>query len=250
MAIKTHIFLFGMTIALLSSCISNKNNHEEKATLANIDSLINIYLQKRRIEPKASISVSENHFTFSNMNIEWKQLERGVLIKVNNHSIYTTDLVTLNDVWGEDSKDSVNFANSLSDISYYETENSKLLGFVLTSEPCAGLGCGINYQIIYDLQTKKANCFGRFRTGFDLELYNFDDNNKVDYLSKTFFGRNEQLRDTTLFIYFQRENDGTFILSRNAQGEAYYFKHMYSLESNTIPDSFEERWVKSIKNSR
>ncbi|HYH15088.1 MAG TPA: hypothetical protein VD794_07710 [Flavisolibacter sp.] len=250
MAIKTYILRASILLASLSGCTSKNGNHQVLPSNTKFDLLINDYLEQRRIEPQAVFNVAEDKIIYNNLNIQWKPLDRGVIITINNFSINTNGLVTLNDVLGEGHKDSVNFANTLSQIKYYETNDDKLLGFVLTYTPCTGLGCGVNYQLIYDLKTQKVNSFGRFRTGFDLDLYDFDDNDKVDYLSKTFFGRNEQLRDTTVFTYYQQEADGRFVLSKSAKGETYYFKHRYSLESDTMPEGFEEKWVTSIKESR
>lgn len=250
MAIKSYILKVSILLAGLNGCTPKFGNRQAISNNTKFDLLINNHLDERRIEPQAIINVAEDKIIYNGLNIHWESLDGGVLITVNNNSVNTNRLVTLNDLWGEDNKDSVNFANTVSQIKYYEIDEAKLLGFVLTNTPCSGLGCGVNYQLIYDLKTQKVNSFGRFRTGFDLELYNFDDNGKVDYLSKTFFGRNEQLRDTTVFTYYQREADGLFVLSKNSKGEPYYFKHWYSLESDTIPEGFEVRWVTPIKESR
>ena len=93
---------------------------------------------------------------------------KGIEITVNGHTFTTFDKVTSNTVWGSE-VDSVNFANFIQQVKIYENES--LIGFVLTNTPCTGLGCGVNYQIIYDLKTKKQTYFGRFRTGFEFELY-------------------------------------------------------------------------------
>lgn len=120
-------------------------------------------------------------------------------IIINGTKINTLKKVTLNNNWGR-SVDSVNFANNIRQIKLYESDS--LLGFVLTNEPCTGLGCSVNYQLIYDLKTKSESYFGRFRTGFEFELYDFNHDSKIDFLSTTYHGGNVQMIDTTEFIMY------------------------------------------------
>ena len=73
----------------------------------------------------------------------------------------------------------------------------------LNNDMCTGLGCGVNYQLIYDLYSKKVFPFGRFRTGLDMNLYKIKNN--IYYLSKTFHGRNAQSKDTILYNLYKIE---------------------------------------------
>lgn len=111
------------------------------------------------------------------------------------------------------------------------------MSFQLTYTPCTGIGCGVNYQIIYDLKTKKVYPFGRFRTGFDMDIYSFSDN-KIHYLSKSFVGRNAELKDTITYqIYQIDEEQGKFL-------EAYYAKFIYNDENYETPVQFIKNWIK------
>ena len=172
----------------------------------------------------------------------------GIAIVVNGDTIHTKEAMTLNDVWDSD-KDSINFANNLIQVKYYDFDEVKLLGFVLNNSPCTGLGCGVNYQLIYDLDKKTTNYFGRFRTGEDLELYNFsNDHSFIDYISKTFYGRNETLIDTTLFEIFRRDADGNFHLLKDSIGRSYYIKLIDSWELQNFPDKMQSYWPEEISN--
>ncbi|MGB1204245.1 MAG: hypothetical protein ACPG5B_01295 [Chitinophagales bacterium] len=176
--------------------------------------------------------------------INWRKKERGIEITIDGHTINTADKVTLNPVWGS-GVDSVNFANFLKEVKVYET--AQLVGFVLTNTPCTGLACDINYQLIYDLKSQKESYFGRFRTGFEFELYHFNADDFPDYLSKTFYGRNAQQIDTTEFVMYSQTENGDFQQFQTATQSKYWFKHICSVSNDDFEnESFEEHWVEKI----
>jgi hypothetical protein len=131
-------------------------------------------------------------------------------------------------------------------------EPESLIGFVLTYTPCSGLGCGVNYQIIYDFKTGKQTYFGRFRTGFEFQLYNFNSDNRPDYLSKTFYGRNAQGIDTTEYVLYSQTKNGDFEEFKTDKQERFWFKHIYTeFQTDLNNEGFEEKWIEKInKNGR
>jgi hypothetical protein len=238
-------------LILIFGC-SRTTDQTTDATIDNVETTdyngqIEKYLETKRIEPTLILNNNERTIIeFLDNKIRWQENEKGIEITINGKTINTVDKITLNNVWGE-GKDSVKFANYVSQVKLYEYQN--LIGFMLTYVPCTGLGCGVNYQVWYDTKTESESYFGRFNTGFDLELYDFNNDNKVDYLSKTFNGRNATLIDTTLFEMFSQTEDGKFAKFRNDKGDSFWFKHIYS-ESDSIPDKFEEKWVDQIIEKR
>ena len=143
----------------------------------------------------------------------------------------------------------MNFANNMRQIKLYEYDS--MIGFVLTNEPCTGLGCSVNYQLIYDLKTKSESYFGRFRTGFEFELYDFNQDSRVDFLSKTFYGRNEQMIDTTEFIMYSQTEKGNFQEFKTEEQNRFTFKHIYpqaypKRNKDSIREEFEENWIEKI----
>lgn len=247
-SIKCIIIIAG--VFLLYSCgkgILSTTNSVSKADTNRYEKVIEDYLGQRRIEPTVIVNnISREHINFLDVALSWKHTpDAGLEFIINGNVVNTSKVITLNDVWDKD-KDSVNFANSLEQVKYYDFGQYELLGLVLTSSPCNGLGCGVNYQLIYDMTNKKANYFGRFRTGYDLDLYRFANSGEVDYLSKTFYGRNEMLIDTTEFEIYRRQDNGQFELLKGSGGDRYYFRHIYSWETDTIPDRFEEYWIEKI----
>ncbi|WP_405368355.1 hypothetical protein [Nonlabens sp. Asnod2-A12] len=243
-----------LVLILISSC-SKKKTTESKIITKKIEYgiIITDYLESEKYKP----TVVFNNPNYNNKKsiirllgneISWSEKNNALEIIINGNKINTSDKVTLNNNWGN-SVDSVNFANNVRQIKLYESES--LIGFILTNEPCSGLGCSVNYQLIYDLSTKSESYFGRFRTGFELELYDFNQDSKIDFLSKTFYGRNEQMIDTTEFIMYSQIEKGKFAEFKTEKQKRFSFKHIYpqiypDRNKDSILEEFEEHWIEKI----
>ena len=245
-------------LILIFSC-SKKNKTKPKTDSTKkveYGAIISEYLESKKYEPtlifnnpyntnkKSTIKLADNE-------IKWSEKDNALEIIINGTKINTSKKVTLNYNWGK-SVDSVNFANNVRQIKLYESDS--LLGFVLTNQPCTGLGCGVNYQLIYDLKTKSESYFGRFRTGFEFELYDFNQDSKIDFLSKTFYGRNEQMIDTTEFIMYSQTKKGNFQEFRTEEQNRFTFKHIYpqiypERDKDSLKEKFLENWIEKINNN-
>lgn len=241
-------------LILIFSC-SNENKTEPTTDLVkrvNYGTIISEYLESRKYKPTLIFNNTQYPNNKSNIRladneIKWSEKDNGLEIIINGTKLNTSEKVTLNNVWGE-SVDSVNFANTVRQIKFYESDS--LLGFVLTYEPCTGLGCSVNHQLIYDLKTKSESYFGRFRTGFELELYNFNQDSRIDFLSKTFYGRNEQMIDTTEFVMYSQTENGNFQEFRTEEQHRFTFRHIYSEQNeDAIVEKFEENWIEKINDN-
>jgi hypothetical protein len=237
-------------LTILISCNSRTDRTGNSTKMVDYGKMIEDYLQTKTIEPTVVFNNDgRKEIDLLKHKITWRDLEKGIEITVNGQSITTSDKVTYNAVWGS-GFDSVNFANFLQQVKIYEYDS--LIGFVLTDSPCTGLGCGVNYQIIYDLKTGKQTFFGRFRTGLEFELYNFNSDDRLDYLSKTFYGRNGQGIDTTEYVLYSQTKNGSFEEFKADNQDKFWFKHIYAeFQTDLNNEEFEEKWIEKInKNGR
>ena len=235
---------------VLIVCISSTDKTSNNSNKTDFAQTIDNYLKTKLIEPTVIFNNDGREaFTLLQYKISWKLLEKGIEISINGTKIKTSDKVTLNSVWAK-GVDSVNFANFIQQVKLYE--NDSLIGFVLTNSPCTGLACGVNFQLIYDLKSKKQSYFGRFRTGFEFELYNLNSDNRPDYISKTFYGRNIQEIDTTEFVMYSQTENGTFKEFSTKNQKRFWFKHIYSeFHADLKKQPNEEKWIEKInKNGR
>jgi len=241
-------------LILIFSC-SKKQKAKSEISMKKIEygAIISDYLETKNYEPTLVFNNpydSNKKFTIELLEnkISWSEKDKALEIIINGNKINTSDKVTLNNNWGN-SVDSVNFANNVRQIKIYELDS--LIGFVLTNEPCTGLGCSVNFQLIYDLKTKSESYFGRFRTGTEFELYGFNQDSKIDYLSKTFYGRNEQMIDTTEFILYSQTEKGNFKEFKTEKQKQFRFRHIYpqiypDRNKDSIKEEFEEQWIEKI----
>lgn len=232
------------SLSLVILLLTFLNCKEHKVDLKNnkIDSTKNIsekvnsfFYQLEKSEIKPTFSTSLDSVSKFNSDLKIKSLNQinHITIDINGNKIEIKKLQTINDVWGK--KDSVTYANQISEVKYYKSLNLVLL--LLDFDMCTGLGCGVNYQLIYDLKCKQIYPFGRFRTGTDMNLYKFKD--AVYYLSKTFNGRNAELRDTIVFNLYKIESS-----SIPKYQNKIFARFTYENEDYEKEKSFIQNWVK------
>jgi hypothetical protein len=217
---------------------------DNRTSTDKIENLIQSELNEYKLQPSVIINnEGQEVFDVLGFKIKWAEADRGVSISVNDDIVETKEMKTLNNVWGYDT-DSLNFANYVNQIYVYGQDS--IFGFVLNSNPCNGLGCGVNYQLIFDLKTNRTAGFGRFRTGADFGLYDFKRNGRIDYLSKSFYGRNQSHIDSTEYEIYSQLPNGTFELLKDENGLKYNLIHIRPL-FDSIPESMIQHWTEEVK---
>lgn len=248
-------FIVLVTLTILTSC-NNKaeNKTADLKTQASKASAfdrarLDYYFNKHEIKPSLIVTNTGGNQTevqLSKHEIKWLNTSDETKIKIDNDLFTLKDKATLNIVW--DNKDSVDFANNWDEMKLYKINDRELIGIRMAFRPCTGLGCSVDYFLIYDLQTKTRNFFGTFRTANKLALYNFNNDDKLDYLSKTFSG-DAQGATPMEFIYelYSMESNGRFVQQKNSGGQTYQIKQTTFPNDTTKTETFEQRWLTEIK---
>lgn len=151
-------------------------------TEQKLDSIHN-ELNNRIIEPDYVILVDNDTVLFDKFIIKPFLTEDGLNIKINDRLIKAFEFITLNEV--ENGYVEVSFASNLKKIKYYKYD--QLMVFELNSSPCTGLGCLIEFHLIFDLKNKKVHPFGMFRN-YESDLYRFPNLPEPYCLSKSYEG--------------------------------------------------------------
>lgn len=179
---KNSLLVFSFTL-IVFNCYSifaqQKNEYELELNQFEKE------LEYKKITPTYRIQVESDTVRFEDFFISFSNLEEPLRIRIDNDTIFINEMITQNNV--ETDKIQVDYSNAVYLIQYYSYYD--ILMFQTHFYPCSGLGCGVNFQILYHTKTKKTLAFGRFRTGFEMELYNYNDD-KPYYLSKSYEGRN------------------------------------------------------------
>ncbi len=248
-------------LTTLVSCADKKPNNgtaqatDTLVTKAEIINNDNIYdrlkrhFELYRIKPSIEINNTEGNKTdiqLANHRIKWFDSEDETKIKIDNDLFTLKDKATLNIVW--DNKDSVDFANNWDEIKLFKHKDKEYIGIRMTFAPCTGLGCGVEYFLIYDVATKSKSFFGTFRTDDNLELFDFSNDDKVDYLSKIFSG--DAHGSTPMeFIYelYSMDTNGQFKEQKDNSGLKYQIKHTTFPNDTTKTDKLSEHWIAKIK---
>lgn len=215
--------------------------------------ILDNYFQEHELKPVLEVNNPNDNETSIRLlkhNIEWINTDYETKIKINNDIFSLRENATINIVWDDD-EDSVDFANNWDEIKLYNFKGRELIGMRMSFHPCTGLGCGVSYFLIYDPQTKTKNFFGTFRIDNTLALYDFKNDDKLDYLSKTFKG--DAHGSTPMeFIYelYSMENNGRFMQQINVAGQPYQIKHTTFPNDTTKAGTYEKRWFNETNNGR
>lgn len=156
------------------------------------------------------------------------------------------DKATLNIVW--DKIDSVDFVNDWDEIKLFKYNNRELIGIRMSFQPCSGLACMVDFFLIYDVLTKTKSFFGTFHTDNDLELFDFKNDDKLDFVSKTFHGDpNGSTQMDFIYELYSLDSDGHFIEQKNNNGLTYHLKYTTFPNDSTLANKFEQDWITKIK---
>jgi len=250
-----------LILTTLASCADKKPNNGTTQTTdtlvakteiidnENINDRLKRHFELYRIKSLIEINNTEGNQTdiqLANHRIKWFDSEVETKIKIDNDLFTLKDKVTLNIVW--DNKDSVDFVNNWDEIKLFKHNDKEYIGIRMSFAPCNGLGCSVKYFLIYDVATKSKNFFGTFRTDDSLELFDFSNDNKVDYVSKTF--RGDAHGSTPMeFIYelYSMDTNGHFKEQKDNGGLTYQINHTTFPNDTTKTDKLTEHWITKIK---
>jgi hypothetical protein len=210
---------------------------------------LDYYFAQFEIKPSIAVNNTEDTQTviqLSKHKIKWLNTDDETKIKIDNDLFTLKDKATINIVW--ENKDSVDFANNWDEMKLYKFNDREIIGVRMSNHRCNGIGCSVDYFLVYDCQTKTKTFFGTFRNDNRLALYNFNNDEKLDYLSKTFNG--DAGGSTPMeFIYelYSMENNEHFVQQKNSNGQTYQIKQTTFPNDTTKTETFEQRWLTEIK---
>lgn len=246
-AFSVFVFLIACNNRKDIKAVELKTQESNDSTLD--PSILDNYFGLHEIKPWIvvnNITGSQTEIKVSQHKIAWLNTDDETKIKVDNDLFTLKDKVTLNVVW--ESKDSVDFANNWDEIRVYKIEDRELMCLRMSFYPCVGLGCSVNYFVVYDFQTKSKSFFGTFRTDSRLALYNFNSDNKIDYLSKTFSGdAHGSTPNEIIYELYSIEGNGHFVKQKNNSGEFYQIKQTIFPSETQKLETFQQRWIAKIK---
>lgn len=207
------------------------------------------HLASRKVQAMDSlnnIDFNLTDVTIKGHRIQWFDSEDRTRIKIDSHLFTLDDNITLNPVT-DTKKDSLSFPNNWDKIKLYKTPGKKsdIILITMTYHPCTGLGCSVEYILIYDTATKTKNFFGSFRGSHTAELYDFG-NGKLSYLSNTYIG---DFHGATTVEYvdniYERNSGGSFVIKTDNNKKPYFIKSAWN--PDTKKDSLEVNWPFEIK---
>jgi hypothetical protein len=207
------------------------------------------HFEAHKIKPSVQINNTEGNQTdiqLANHKIKWFDKDDETKIKIDNDLFTLKDKVTLNNVsYG---KVSVDFSNNWDEIKLFKHNNREYIGIRMSFAPCVGLGCSVDFFLIYDVKTKTKNFFGTFRTDRELELFNYGNDEKIDFVAKTHNGSaNGSTPIEYIYELYSMDTNGQFKVQKDSSGLTYQIKHTSFPNDTTKTDKLTEHWITKIK---
>lgn len=207
------------------------------------------HFEAHKIKPSVQINNTEGNQTdiqLANHKIKWFDKDDETKIKIDNDLFTLKDKVTLNNVnYG---KDPVDFSNNWDEIKLFKHNNREYIGIRMSFAPCVGLGCSVDFFLIYDVKTKTKNFFGTFRTDRELELFNYGNDEKIDFVAKTHNGSaNGSTPIERIYELYSMDTNGQFKVQKDSSGLTYQIKHTFFPNDTTKADKLTEHWITKIK---
>lgn len=223
-----------------------------KITKESVDEKLEVYFSGREILPYIivnNIDDEQKDIEIANHKIKWINSEAGTEIKINDDLFSLNGKFTFNNVW-DDEPDEVNFGNSWTQIRFYKINNREIIAITIRNYPCNGLGCGVEYYLVYDLKTKKKNFFGVFSSGRGSNLYDFAGDGTIDFLSTDYIGGRLGSKGKIQNIHnlYTLNDDGDFILQKDKNQNPFFIKRVFQAEDGKeIDRKFEQHWIEEIR---
>ncbi|MDQ3634615.1 MAG: hypothetical protein M3405_08925 [Acidobacteriota bacterium] len=213
---------------------------------------LDIYLSGHEIEPYIeinNISGTQKKIKVGRHKIYWIDKDKdNIKLKINDDLFRISKYTTLNKVWG--GKDKVEYFNEWKQIKLFKVDGKELIGIKFYFYMCNGLGCHVSYYLIYDVETKGKNFFGAYCMDDSLKIYDFNRDNKIDYLGKTYVGNrcSEPDQDSeSIYTLFTLDGKGKFLLQNDKQQKPYFIKQKFWAEGYKKNDEiFEQNWTENI----
>jgi hypothetical protein len=248
------IFLF--TLLLLNvSCIKEEQKETPKIVAVkpvrqSEEYGLDNYFKKHEIQPDAVFYNMHDgsEILFFNHRVKWINKDNKIQLNIDGNIFGLDGETTLNAVWDND-KDTVSLVNDWDEMKYYKSKEYELIGIRMYFDPCNGIGCSANHFLWYDFKKKTKNYFGTFRTDNRLALYSFNNNESIDYLSKTFVGDAQGATEMNFVTELYSINGkGEFILQKDSNENPYKITQTTFPNDTTIKgDRLNIHWFENIK---
>ncbi len=206
---------------------------------------LNNYFDLYKLTPSIVVNNIDNDNVLAeigNHKIKWIDSDDETKIKIDDDLFSFKDELSFND------KSRIDFVNNWDQIQLYKFNGKEIIIIRMSFYPCNGLGCSADYFLFYDVSSKGKSYFETFRTNREIELFNFNNDDKIDYVSKTFKGDyHDATPIETIYELFSLEKDGKFKLQKDKKGLKYQIKITTFPEKLNKIDEYSEYWINNTK---
>lgn len=219
------------------------------------------YLDRAEIRPHMIVNNREPGVdqpeALGKHRVKWiRSEEENSKVIINGDVIALKGKLSLNHLRASDNDSGreVNFANEWKQVRLYNFGERELIWISMFYHPCTGIGCGVEFVLVYDLKTKNASFFGSYRSFTEAKIFDLGNDGTIDFLASTY---SELTPADALVIvhrfnaYTMDKNTGKFAIRKVAKGAPYFLKRVYEEYGDLEDDKkFEMNWFETIRFER
>lgn len=224
----------------------------EKEEMTKADSIVEQrkkHLAKYKIVPAIVVNNpfdSTSVFQLGNHSIKWIDSESETKIQINDDVFSLKEEITLNVV--SHKQDSVDFVNTWDTIKLFKVRDREIIGIQMSYNPCSAIGCSVNYFLLYDIFSKSKSYFGTYRIGYELEIFDFVNDDRIDFIAHTFNGDSHGSTPMEFISeLYSMDSNGRFKECADENGKVFYLKTKTFPKELSRPFEFEENWIMAIE---
>ena len=186
-----------------------------------------------RNDPDPARSTRRRSTSIGRHVVEWineidaKGIDRAS-IRINGDTIKLRGDRTINAI--DENTQDIEWVNDWWQMRLYRVANRELLGIEMVQSGCTGTGCSVSIQLVYDLNNKKRNFFGTFRTDSTVRLFDFTAQGDVFYVAKSCDCVKATGEEIVTHMLYRLKTDGGFEIVNDRHDKAYYIRHSYFSE--------------------
>jgi len=241
-----------LLILLVLACANNKPSparpDKPKAPSQSIGSLLTSYFSTYEISPILTInntSRRQDKIILAGHKIQWLVKNEETMIKIDNDLFTLKGKATLNPIW-DDGKDTVDDVCVWDEVKLYNINHRELICISMGYVHCNGLACSLRCYLVYDPTTRRKNFFGSIYTSGDINLYDFKNDDKIDYVASAYFEDDSEWAKR-VYVLYSMDKNGQFNILKTEKSSSYSLKHTFSRREPTKADTLEQHWITKIK---
>ena len=173
-----------------------------------------------KADSSLKLTPGNEEWTVGQFHVLWKQ-DQANLLSIND-TVYDFNHLDVINTPSNLNYMPMSSINHLYMLQSWTINGREYLGIRAGIDPCGEVDCMVGYFLIYDRYHHSLNCFGTYKAGVFVKLYDFEKDGRLEFVANNFISIHADVDQEILSSLLYRLNDqGKFEQVKDEQGNAY-----------------------------